>query len=108
MIFLADIVIFVSVVESFLQLLKGGEARTIEFMEREGRLKTPLLEPGLEKGTVTHPFPMNYIFKPWKLGQWFYQVVKIGIVQYVRFLSLSEIPSCCLLLFQFVYFSLFN
>lgn len=73
--------------------MKGGEERTIEFMEREGRAsyKTPLLEHGSERGTVTHPFPMNYILKPWKLGQWFYQLVKIGIVQYVCFLSLSEV-----------------
>ncbi|KAK3195667.1 hypothetical protein Dsin_026977 [Dipteronia sinensis] len=77
----------------------GGETRTIEFMEREGRLKTPLLEPGLEKGTVTHPFPMNYIFKPWKLGQWFYQVVKIGIVQYMLIKSLSAIVALILEIF---------
>lgn len=65
--------------------MEGGEQRTIEFMEREGRAsyKNPLLEPSFEKGTVKHPFPMNYFLKPWKLGQWFYQVVKIGIVQYV-------------------------
>lgn len=54
-------------------------------MEREGRvsIKTPLLEHSSERGTVKHVFPMNYILKPWKLGRWFYQVVKIGIVQYV-------------------------
>lgn len=54
-------------------------------MEREGRAssKTPLLEHGYEKGTVKHPFPMNYFLKPWTLGKWFYQVIKIGIVQYV-------------------------
>ncbi|KAJ8767009.1 hypothetical protein K2173_012518 [Erythroxylum novogranatense] len=60
----------------------GGEERTIEFMERQGRA-TPLLEHGHEKGIVKHPFPMNYLLKPWKLGQWFYQVVKFGIVQYM-------------------------
>ncbi|KAJ0010034.1 hypothetical protein Pint_34112 [Pistacia integerrima] len=71
----------------------GGEERTIEFMEREGRAsyKNPLLEPSFEKGTVQHPFPMNYVLKPWKLGQWFYQVVKIGIVQYMIIKSLSAI-----------------
>ncbi|XP_044489470.1 protein LAZ1 isoform X2 [Mangifera indica] len=71
----------------------GGEQRTIEFMEREGRAsyKNPLLEPSFEKGTVKHPFPMNYFLKPWKLGQWFYQVVKIGIVQYMIIKSLSAI-----------------
>ncbi|KAJ0077438.1 hypothetical protein Patl1_35713 [Pistacia atlantica] len=73
--------------------MEGGEERTIEFMEREGRAsyKNPLLEPSFEKGTVQHPFPMNYVLKPWKLGQWFYQVVKIGIVQYMIIKSLSAI-----------------
>ncbi|XP_020517313.1 protein LAZ1 isoform X2 [Amborella trichopoda] len=63
----------------------GGEERTIEFMKRKGRLssKTPLLESSSEKGVVKHPFPMNYFVRPWKLGQWFYQVVKFGIVQYM-------------------------
>ncbi|XVF45669.1 hypothetical protein PTKIN_Ptkin02bG0225700 [Pterospermum kingtungense] len=63
----------------------GGEERTIEFMERLGRAstKTPLLQLDCEKGTVKHPFPMNYILKPWKLGQSFYQVIKFGIVQYM-------------------------
>ncbi|RYR11372.1 hypothetical protein Ahy_B04g068920 isoform J [Arachis hypogaea] len=62
----------------------GGEERTIEFMEREGRatFKTPLLHTS-DKGTVKHPFPMNYFFKPWILGRKFYQIVKFGIVQYV-------------------------
>ncbi|KAE8706642.1 Protein LAZ1 [Hibiscus syriacus] len=63
----------------------GGEERTIQFMERLGYASSlaPLLELDCEKGTVKHPFPMNYILKPWKLGQWFYQVVKFGIVQYM-------------------------
>lgn len=54
-------------------------------MEREGRssVKTALLDHGAEKGTIKHPFPMNYFLKPWKLGQWVYQVIKFGIVQYV-------------------------
>ncbi|KAF3963833.1 hypothetical protein CMV_011819 [Castanea mollissima] len=71
----------------------GGEERTIEFMEREGRAssKTPLLEHGYEKGTVKHPFPMNYFFKPWTLGKSFYQVIKIGIVQYMLIKTLSAI-----------------
>ncbi|RVW48218.1 Protein LAZ1 [Vitis vinifera] len=62
-------------------------------MERQGRAssKTPLLENNCEKGTVKHPFPMNYFLKPWKLGQWFYQVIKIGIVQYMIIKSLSAI-----------------
>lgn len=63
----------------------GGEDRAIEFMEREGRAasKMPLLEHGSEKGVVKHHFPMNLFLKPWKLGQWLYQVIKIGIVQYM-------------------------
>lgn len=63
----------------------GGEERTIEFMEREGRAssKTPLLEHSLEKGTLKHVFPMNLFLKPWKLSEWVYQVIKFGIVQYV-------------------------
>lgn len=71
----------------------GGEERTIEFMEREGRTstKTPLLEHNSEKGTVKHPFPMKYFLKPWKLGQWFYQLVKFGIVQYMIIKCLSSI-----------------
>ncbi|XP_024031366.1 protein LAZ1 isoform X2 [Morus notabilis] len=69
----------------------GGEERTIEFMERQGRAsaKTPLLEPSSEKGTVKHPFPMNLFLKPWKLGQWFYQIIKFGIVQYMIIKALS-------------------
>ncbi|KAK4374070.1 hypothetical protein RND71_004747 [Anisodus tanguticus] len=63
----------------------GGEKRTIAFMKREGCAgsKMPLLEHGSEKGIVKHHFPMNYIFKPWKLGLWVYQVIKFGIVQYM-------------------------
>lgn len=66
----------------------GGEKRAIQFMKREGRAgsKMPLLDHGSEKGIVKHHFPMNYIFKPWKLGQWVYQVIKFGIVQYVSVL----------------------
>lgn len=70
----------------------GGEERTIEFMEREGRgasatFKTPLLHHSshTHRGTVKHPFPMNYFLKPWKLGHGFYQIVTFGIVQYVCF-----------------------
>ncbi|KAH0744833.1 hypothetical protein AABB24_012984 [Solanum stoloniferum] len=63
----------------------GGEERAILFMEREGRAasKMPLLEHDSEKGVVKHLFPMNYFLKPWKLGQWVYQVIKFGIVQYM-------------------------
>ncbi|RWR90587.1 protein LAZ1 isoform X1 [Cinnamomum micranthum f. kanehirae] len=71
----------------------GGEKNTIEFMKRQGRSchTTPLLEPGSDKGFVKHPFPLNYLLKPWKLGQWFYQVVKFGIVQYMIIKSFSAI-----------------
>lgn len=71
----------------------GGEERTIEYMERQGRTsaKTPLLEYASDNGIVKHPFPMNYFLKPWKLGHWFYQVIKIGIVQYMIIKSLSAV-----------------
>ncbi|TKY75534.1 LAZ1 protein [Spatholobus suberectus] len=63
----------------------GGEERTIQFMERQARIsvKTPLLQHSSDKGTVKHPFPINYFLKPWKLGPHFYQIVKFGIVQYM-------------------------
>ncbi|KAB2043217.1 hypothetical protein ES319_D01G001100v1 [Gossypium barbadense] len=62
-------------------------------MKRLGRAssKTPLLELDYEKGTIKHPFPMNYILRPWKLGQWFYQVVKFAIVQYMIIKSLTAL-----------------
>ncbi|XP_023529679.1 protein LAZ1-like isoform X2 [Cucurbita pepo subsp. pepo] len=71
----------------------GGEERTIEFLDREGRLntKTPLLEHSLEKGTIKHVFPMNLFLKPWKIGGWVYRVIKIGIVQYMLIKSLTSI-----------------
>ncbi|XP_016673044.1 uncharacterized protein [Gossypium hirsutum] len=64
---------------------EGGEERTIAFMRRLGRAnsKTPLLGHSCEKGTIKHSFPMKYVLKPWKLGRWFYQVVKFSIVQYM-------------------------
>lgn len=63
----------------------GGENRTIEFLEREGRVgpKTPLLEQSSENGIVKHLFPMNLFLKPWRLGQRVYLIIKIGIVQYM-------------------------
>ncbi|KAB5541829.1 hypothetical protein DKX38_014803 [Salix brachista] len=78
-----------------------GEERTIEFLEREGRLcsKAPLLEHNHERGIIKHPFPMNYIFKPWKPGQWFYQVVKFGIVQYMLIKSLTAVLAVLLEVF---------
>lgn len=82
-------------------------------MEREGRAshKAPLLEHNSERGIVTHPFPMNYILKPWELGRWFYQLVKIGIVQYVCLLSLTErltFAAFYSFFFKFFFLSLFN
>ncbi|KAJ7978696.1 Protein LAZ1 [Quillaja saponaria] len=76
----------------------GGKERTIEFMEREGHSssKTPLFEHNSERGTVKLPFPVNYFLKPWKLGQWFYQIVKFGIVQYKLIKSLSAITAVIL------------
>ncbi|CAI9787608.1 unnamed protein product [Fraxinus pennsylvanica] len=71
----------------------GGEERTIAFMKREGCIsaKTPLLDHGSERGIVKHHFPMNLILKPWKLGQWVYQVIKFGIVQYVIIKAVTAI-----------------
>ncbi|XP_075476136.1 protein LAZ1 isoform X1 [Primulina tabacum] len=77
----------------------GGEERTIEFMEREGRtsMKTPLLDHhGSERGIVKHPFPMNCFLKPWKLGQWVYQVIKFGIVQYMIIKAFTAISAVIL------------
>lgn len=71
-------------------------------MEREGRasVKAPLLDHGSERGIVKHPFPMNYILKPWKLGQWVYQVIKFGIVQYVS----SHLDRTCFSMFYRQFF----
>ncbi|KAE9586594.1 hypothetical protein Lal_00004763 [Lupinus albus] len=77
----------------------GGEDRTIEFMEREGRsaFKTPLLHHSSHnRGIVNHPFPINFFLKPWKLGHAFYQVVKFGIVQYMIIKSLTAIAAVIL------------
>ncbi|CAI0469158.1 unnamed protein product [Linum tenue] len=76
----------------------GGEERAVEFMERQGRAstKTPLLEHAHEKGTVKHPFPMKYFLKPWRLGRWFYQVVKFGIVQYMIIKAFTSISAVVL------------
>ncbi|XP_010690241.2 protein LAZ1 [Beta vulgaris subsp. vulgaris] len=71
----------------------GGEERTVDYLEREGRAasKAPLLEHGSEKGIVKHHFPMSLFFKPWILGRWLYQVIKIGIVQYMIIKALTAI-----------------
>lgn len=54
-------------------------------MKREGGSgsSAPLLPHASEKGVVKHHFPMKYFLKPWRLGEWFYLVIKFGIVQYV-------------------------
>ncbi|XP_010555181.1 PREDICTED: protein LAZ1 isoform X1 [Tarenaya hassleriana] len=84
--------------ERYLVACLGGEERTIEFMERQGRMsfKTPLLDHNDDKGTIKHPFPMNYILKPWRLGRWLYQVVKFGIVQYMLIKSLTALMAVIL------------
>ncbi|XP_073105788.1 protein LAZ1 isoform X2 [Elaeis guineensis] len=71
----------------------GGEERTIEFLEKQGGScsSEPLLHNVSEKGVIKHPFPMNYILSPWKLGQWFYQLIKIGIVQYMIIKTVTAI-----------------
>ncbi|XP_022636841.1 protein LAZ1 isoform X2 [Vigna radiata var. radiata] len=71
----------------------GGEERTIQFMERQARLsvKIPLLQHSSDKATINHPFPLNYFFKPWKLGHRFYQIVKFGIVQYMLIKAFTAI-----------------
>lgn len=65
---------------------KGGEERTIEFMEGQSvnDPKTPLLHEVYGYGVVEHPFPLNCFLRDWYLGRDFYNAVKIGIVQYVR------------------------
>ena len=65
--------------------MPGGEDRTIQFLNREGGSGSvaPLLGQASEQRYVNHPFPMNYILKPWPLGEWFYLVIKFGLVQYV-------------------------
>lgn len=74
----------------------GGEERTMEFMERLGRAKIPLLDHGMEKGIIKHPFPFKLFLKPWKLGQWVYQVIKFGIVQYMIIKALTAISAVVL------------
>lgn len=76
----------------------GGEERTIEFMKREGG-STPsasLLPNASDKAVIKHPFPMKYFLKPWRLGEWFYLVIKFGIVQYMIIKTLCAILSLLL------------
>lgn len=71
----------------------GGEDRTIEFLKKEGGSGSdaPLLGHASEQRYVNHPFPMNYMLKPWPLGEFFYLIIKFGLVQYVCG-SLSPTP----------------
>ncbi|XP_076907923.1 protein LAZ1-like [Bidens hawaiensis] len=71
----------------------GGEKRAINFMEREGRAgqRSPLLDQTSEKGIIRHIFPMNLFLKPWKLGQWVYQIMKAGIVQYMLIKAITSV-----------------
>ncbi|XP_020242868.1 protein LAZ1 isoform X2 [Asparagus officinalis] len=73
----------------------GGEERTIEFMKREGGSSSsaPLLPQASEKGVIKHPFPMKYFLKPWRLGEWFYLVIKFGIIQYMIIKTVCAISS---------------
>nr|CAD1844718.1 unnamed protein product [Ananas comosus var. bracteatus] len=79
----------------YLTACLGGEQRTIEFLEREGGSdsKASLLENPSEKGIVHHHFPLNYILKPWRLGKEFYQIIKLGIFQYMIIKTLTAILS---------------
>ncbi|XP_078448405.1 organic solute transporter ostalpha protein (DUF300) isoform X2 [Wolffia australiana] len=63
----------------------GGEERAIQFMRRQGGSVSnePLLSKTSEKGIINHPFPMNFFLRPWKVGEWFYLLIKFGIVQYM-------------------------
>lgn len=76
----------------------GGEERTIAFMKREGgsTSSAPLLPHASEKGVIKHPFPMKYFLKPWRLGEWFYLVIKFGIVQYMIIKTLCALLSLLL------------
>jgi hypothetical protein len=65
--------------------IQGGEDRTIEFLNKEGHSGSdaPLLGQASEQRCANHPFPMNYLLNPWPLGEWFYLIIKFGLVQYV-------------------------
>ncbi|CAH9076361.1 unnamed protein product [Cuscuta europaea] len=71
--------------ERYLIACLGGEKNTIEFMEKHSMdtSSAPLLDDVYAYGVVEHPFPFNCFFQGWSLGPEFYQVVKVGIVQYM-------------------------
>lgn len=73
-------------------LFKGGEKRTIEFMESQSIVdsSSPLLKEEYAYGVVEHPFPLNCFIRDWDLGPAFYHAVKVGIVQYVCTLFHAE------------------
>ncbi|KAJ3680446.1 hypothetical protein LUZ60_016724 [Juncus effusus] len=85
----------------YLTACLGGEDKTIEFLKREGAYadRAPLLEnndPHHVRGILHHHFPVNYMLKPWKLGEWFYLQIKIGIYQYVMIKTLTATLSVIL------------
>ncbi|XP_022841986.1 protein LAZ1 homolog 1 isoform X1 [Olea europaea var. sylvestris] len=63
----------------------GGEKSTIEFMESQSWVTSDisLLDEAYAYGVVEHPFPLKCFLRGWQLGSYFYQAVKIGIVQYM-------------------------
>ncbi|TVU07538.1 hypothetical protein EJB05_40898, partial [Eragrostis curvula] len=71
----------------------GGEDRTIKFLKKEGGSGSdaPLLGLASEQRYVNHPFPMNYLLNPWPLGEWFYLIIKFGLVQYMIIKSVCAI-----------------
>lgn len=81
---------------NFVYYSVGGEEKTVQFMEKEAFScsSEPLVENVSRKGFVNHHFPMNYILDPWKLGEGFYQLIKIGIVQYVCYFWCMFICYC--------------
>ncbi|KAJ4811772.1 organic solute transporter ostalpha protein (DUF300) [Rhynchospora pubera] len=83
----------------YLTACLGGEEQTIEFLKREGAYadRAPLLESSEhQRGIIHHHFPVNYMLKPWKLGEWFYLQIKIGIYQYVIIKTLTATSSVIL------------
>ncbi|PKA47817.1 hypothetical protein AXF42_Ash020220 [Apostasia shenzhenica] len=80
----------------------GGEERTIEFMKKQGSSGSnePLLQHLSEKGVIKHHFPVNYFLRPWRMGEWFYQLIKIGIVQYMIIKTVTAILAVFLEVFD--------
>eukprot|EP00249_Psilotum_nudum_P017498 c26353_g1_i1 orf=213-1319(-) len=76
----------------------GGERQTVEFLERQGSsgAHTPLLKG---KATIRHPFPLQFLIRPWSLGIDFFKVTKFGIVQYMIVKTFSAFLAMLLELF---------